>query len=65
MISLVVNLAQAVWIPRGGYWYLGTVNGTIYHNTTYIMLAPFALLAMLCFTAPGRVCIRGWSFGTG
>ncbi len=49
LISLVVNLAQAVWIPRGGYWYLGTVNGTIYHNTTYIMLAPFALLAMLCF----------------
>lgn len=29
LISLVVNLAQAVWIPRGGYWYLGTVNGTI------------------------------------
>lgn len=49
LISLVVNLSQAVWIPRGGYWYIGTINGTIYHNTTYIMLAPFALLAMLCF----------------
>lgn len=49
LISLVVNLSQAVWIPRGGYWYLGTVNGTIYHNTTYIMLAPFAMLAMLTF----------------
>lgn len=49
LLSLVVNLAQAAWIPRGGYWYLGTINGTIYHNTTYIMLAPFALLAMLCF----------------
>lgn len=49
MISLIVNLAQAVWIPRGGYWYLGTINGTIYHNTTYIMLAPFAMLAMLSF----------------
>lgn len=49
LLSLVVNLAQAVWIPRGGYWYIGTVSGTIYHNTTYIMLAPFALLAMLCF----------------
>lgn len=49
LLSLVVNLAQAAWIPRGGYWYLGTINGTIYHNTTYITLAPFALLAMLCF----------------
>lgn len=49
LISLVVNLAQAVWIPRGGYWYLGTINGTIYHNTTYIMLAPFAMLAMFAF----------------
>lgn len=49
LLSLIVNLAQAAWIPRGGYWYIGTVNGTIYHNTTYIMLAPFALLAMLCF----------------
>ena len=49
LVSLVVNLATAVWMPRGGYWYQGTVGGTIYHNTTYIMLAPFALLAMLAF----------------
>lgn len=49
LLGLVVNLAQAVWIPRGGYWYLGTVSGTNYHNTTYIMLAPFALLAALWF----------------
>lgn len=49
LLSLVVNLATAVWMPRGGYWYQGTVGGTIYHNTTYIMLAPFALLAMLAF----------------
>ena len=49
LLSLAVNLAQAAWIPRGGYWYIGTLNGTIYHNTTYIMLAPFALLSMLCF----------------
>ena len=49
LLSLAVNLSQAVWIPRGGYWYLGTVSGTNYHNTTYIMLAPFALLAALWF----------------
>lgn len=49
IISLIVNLSQAVWIPRGGYWYLGTVNGVNYHNTTYIMLAPFALLAVVSF----------------
>ena len=49
LLSLVGNLATAVWMPRGGYWYQGTVGGTIYHNTTYIMLAPFALLAMLAF----------------
>ncbi len=49
LASLVVNLAQAVYIPRGGYWYQGTITGTIYHNTTYIMLAPFALLAVLWF----------------
>ena len=47
LASFVVNLAQAVYIPRGGYWYQGTITGTIYHNTTYIMLAPFALLAVL------------------
>ena len=49
LASFVVNLAQAVYIPRGGYWYQGTITGTIYHNTTYIMLAPFALLAVLWF----------------
>lgn len=49
LLGLVINLSQAVWIPRGGYWYLGTVSGTNYHNTTYIMLAPFALLAALWF----------------
>ena len=49
IVSLIVNLSQAVWIPRGGYWYLGTVNGVNYHNTTYIMLAPFALCTILAF----------------
>ena len=49
LFSLAVYFAQAVWIPRGGSWYLGTISGTIYHNTTYIMLAPFALLAVLPF----------------
>ena len=49
LVSLAVNLATAVWMPRGGYWYQGTVGGTIYHNTTYIMLAPFALLTMLAY----------------
>ena len=43
LLSLTVCLAQAVWMPRGGYWFQGTVIGTVYHNTTYIMLAPFAL----------------------
>ena len=47
LVSLVVNLATAVWMPRGGYWYQGTIGGTIYHNTTYIMLAPFALICSL------------------
>jgi len=47
--ALVCGLAQAVWIPRGGYWYNGTVTGNIFHNTTYIMMAPFALLTMLLF----------------
>ncbi len=65
LLSMAVNLAQAVWIPRGGYWYIGAVNGTIYHNTTYIMLAPFALLAMLCFYRTwqgmsGRLNTRDW-----
>ena len=65
LVSLVVNLAQAVWIPRGGYWYLGTVSGTVYHNTTYIALAPFAMLAMLCFYRAwrgmhGKLDARAW-----
>lgn len=65
LASFVVNLAQAVYIPRGGYWYQGTVTGTIYHNTTYIMLAPFALLAVLWFYRAwqgidGRIDLRTW-----
>lgn len=63
--SLVVNLAQAVWMPRGGYWYQGTIIGTVYHNTTYIMLAPFALLAVLAFYKVwqgmgGKLDLRAW-----
>ena len=69
LVSLVVNLAQAVWIPRGGYWYQGTVTGTIYHNTTYITLAPFALLTMLAFyrlwpTVSGKLDLRLWTVYT-
>ncbi|EFB76215.1 hypothetical protein SUBVAR_06001 [Subdoligranulum variabile DSM 15176] len=65
LTSLVINFAQAVWIPRGGYWYQGTVIGTIYHNTTYIMLAPFALLAVLAFYRAwqgmsGKLDLRIW-----
>lgn len=65
LASLAINFAQAVWMPRGGYWYQGTVIGTIYHNTTYIMLAPFALLAVLAFYRAwqgmtGRLSLRIW-----
>ena len=65
LASLIVNLAQAVYIPRGGYWYQGTITGTIYHNTTYIMLAPFALLAVLWFYRvwqgiDGKINLRDW-----
>ena len=65
LASLIVNLAQAVYIPRGGYWYQGTITGTIYHNTTYIMLAPFALLAVLWFYRAwqgidGKISLRDW-----
>lgn len=49
LLSLAANLTQAVWIPHGGDGYVGTITSTIYHNTTYIGLAPFALLAMLYF----------------
>lgn len=69
LVSLVVNLATAVWMPRGGYWYQGTINGTIYHNTTYIMLAPFALLTLLAFyrvwpTVSGRLDWRSYAVYT-
>lgn len=65
LISLGVNFAQAVWMPRGGYWYQGTIIGTVYHNTTYIMLAPFALLAVLAFyrvwrSMNGKLDLRAW-----
>lgn len=65
LVSLAVYLAQAVWMPRGGYWYQGTVIGTVYHNTTYIMLAPFALLAVLSFyptwrSMAGKLDLRAW-----
>lgn len=69
LISLVINFAQAVWMPRGGYWYQGTVIGTVYHNTTYIMLVPFALLAMLAFyrawqSMTGKLNLRAWGLYT-
>ena len=69
LVSLAVNLATAVWMPRGGYWYQGTVGGTIYHNTTYIMLAPFALLTMLAFyrvwpTVRGRLDLHSYAVYT-
>lgn len=65
LVSLAVYFAQAVWIPRGGYWYQGTIIGTVYHNTTYIMLAPFALLAVLAFyrawqSMAGTLDLRAW-----
>ena len=63
LVSLAVNLATAVWMPRGGYWYQGTVGGTIYHNTTYIMLAPFALLTMLAFLLVDGKSRTGWYWG--
>lgn len=47
--ALAATLCQAVWLPVGGYWYFGTVTGTIYHNTTYILLQPLALAAFLLF----------------
>lgn len=37
------SVAQAVWMPRGGYWFRGTITGSIFHNTTYIALAPVVL----------------------
>ena len=69
LVSFAVNLATAVWMPRGGYWYQGTVGGTIYHNTTYIMLAPFALLTMLAFyrvwgSFSGRLNLRDYAVYT-
>lgn len=65
LLSLAANLAQAVWIPHGGDGYVGTVTGTIYHNTTYIALAPFALVAMLAFyrawgDRTNGLCWRTW-----
>lgn len=54
IVGLFIYFSQAVWIPRGGQWYTGTITGTLYHNTTYIMMAPFALLAVFMFH-------RSWS----
>ena len=65
LVSLVVNLATAVWMPRGGYWYQGTIGGTIYHNTTYIMLQPLALIAFFLFLSlaehHGQLQWRSWA----
>lgn len=70
LVSLAVSFSQAVWMPRGGYWYQGTIIGTVYHNTTYIMLAPFALLAVLWFyrawhsLQDGKLDLRVWAIYT-
>ena len=63
--SLAANLCQAVWMPNGGYWYFGAITGTIYHNTTYIMLQPLALIAFFLFLSlaehHGQLQWRSWA----
>lgn len=62
--SLAANLCQAVWMPNGGYWYFGAITGTIYHNTTYIMLQPLALISFFLFLSlaehHGQLQWRRW-----
>lgn len=70
LVSLVVNLATAVWMPRGGYWYQGTIGGTIYHNTTYIMPGPLCaagnagVLPCLAHNAWGKLDLRAYAVYT-
>lgn len=63
--SLAANLCQAVWMPNGGYWYFGAITGTIYHNTTYIMLQPLALISFFLFLSlaehHGQLQWRSWA----
>ncbi|WP_455501383.1 hypothetical protein [Gemmiger sp.] len=47
--SVAANLCQAAWMPGRGYWYFGAITGTIYHNTTYILLQPLALIAYFLY----------------
>lgn len=47
--SVLCNLACAVYTPRGGFWFLGTIFNPIYHNITYTAMLPFALLSLLYF----------------
>ena len=57
LVSLVVNLATAVWMPRGGYWYQGTVDGTIYHNTVLLTVATSFKASLIFAFAPALLVL--------
>lgn len=48
LFALVCSIEMAIHF-RGQFWYLGTVTGAIYHNSTYIFMQVFAVPAFLFF----------------
>ena len=66
LASFVVDLAQAVYIPRGGYWYQGTVGGTLnavgQHSAATIFVMHGILHIVLVGHMEHSFLLMGWCF---
>lgn len=64
-VLLSLGCCTAMAIYTGGYWYLGTVTGTIYHNTTFVYMELAALVTLLSFfemyrSIQGKLSFKRW-----
>lgn len=48
LFAIVCSIEMAIHFD-GQYWYLGTITGAIYHNSTYISMQVFAVPTFLLF----------------
>lgn len=59
LFALVCSIEMAIHFISGQFWYLGTITGAVYHNSTYISMQVFAVPTFLTFLR----CIDGLEEG--
>ena len=60
LLSLVVNLATAVWMPRGGYWYQALSAARFITTQRILCSRPSHCWRCWPFTVSGRRCAMTW-----